>query len=86
MIEMTTTDQTTSDKAATLKKKAEHGLRITVTMEAANEEAMAWALGQGFMFAAERWIGVTVSRKDDPTTRVSCRTTRLRKRNRRKLS
>lgn len=62
------------------KKPPASGLRITVTMEAANDEAMAWALGTGFTLAAERWIGVTVSRKGDPSTRVSCRTTRLRKR------
>lgn len=56
-----------------------HGLRVTVTMEAPNEKMMRWALKQGFMFAREGWIGVTVSHKDEPRTRVSCRTTRLRK-------
>lgn len=60
-------------------QKAKHGLRITLTMEAPNEDMMAWALVQGFKFATEHWMGVTVSRKDDPRTRVSCRTTLLRK-------
>lgn len=61
-------------------KPPKHGLRITITMEAPNQDMMDWAIVQGFKFAAERWMGVTVSRKDDPTTRVSCRTTPLRKR------
>lgn len=56
------------------------GLRVTVTMEAESEEGMAWALTEGFRFARERWIGVSVHHKDEPTTRVSCRTTKLRKR------
>lgn len=60
-------------------KPAKHGLRITVTMDVADEGMFAWALGQGFRFASERWYGVTVSHKDSPRTRVSCRTTKLRK-------
>ena len=62
------------------KEKAPTGLRITVTMEAYSEEAMKWAMAQGFEFARTRWMGVTVHHKDDPTTRASCRTTKLRKR------
>lgn len=60
-------------------KPPKHGLRITVTMEAPTPEMMEWAFAQGFQFAREHWIGVTVSHKDNPQTRVSCRTTRLRK-------
>lgn len=65
--------------ASSLTKPAKHGLRITVTMEAPNEKMMQWAMAQGFQFAREHWIGVAVHHKDDPTTRVSCRTTRRRK-------
>lgn len=65
--------------ASDVAKPAKHGLRITVTMDIPNEDMAAWALGQGFQFASERWYGVTVSRKDNPRARVSCRTTRLRK-------
>lgn len=60
-------------------KPAKHGLRITVTMEAPDEEMMQWAMLQGFQFAREHWIGVTVRHKDNPRARVSCRTVRLRK-------
>lgn len=64
---------------STKRKPAEHGYRITLTMEAPNAKMMRWALAQGFTFAREQWIGVTVSHKDEPRARVSCRTTRLRK-------
>lgn len=57
-----------------------NGLRVTLTMEATSEAGMEWAMAQAFQFARERWMGVTVHHKDDPTTRASCRTTRLRKR------
>jgi len=60
--------------------KASAGLRITVTMEARSEEGMQWALAQGFQLARERWMGVSVHHKDEPSTRVSCRTTKLRER------
>jgi hypothetical protein len=65
---------------STRAKESPSGLRVTVTMEAKSEEMMQWALLQGFTFARERWMGVTVHHKDDPMTRVSCRTTKLRKR------
>lgn len=61
-------------------KKLPKTIRVTVTMESTSEEGFAWALKQGFTFAKERWIGVTVSHKDDPTTMASCRTTHPRKR------
>lgn len=56
------------------------GLRITLTLESRSEAGMEWALAQGIKFARERWMGVTVHHKDDPETRVSCRTTKLRNR------
>lgn len=62
------------------KLKAPVGYRVTVTMEAYSDAGMKWARAQAFKFAREQWIGVTVSHKDEPTTRASCRTTRLRKR------
>lgn len=65
--------------ASDVAKSAKHGLRITITMDAPDEEMFAWVLGQGFRFASERWYGVTVSHKDNPRARVSCRTTKLRK-------
>lgn len=70
--------------AANTEVKKPVTLRITVTMEAQSEEGMQWALAQGFQFARERWIGVTVHHKGEPTTRVSCRTTKLRKRKERR--
>jgi hypothetical protein len=66
--------------APQVKVKAPTGLRITVTMESYSQEGMAWAMAQAFRFATEHWMGVTVSHKDDPTTRASFRTTKLRKR------
>jgi hypothetical protein len=74
------TTRNTETEAVESAPRTPPGLRVTVTMEVSSEEGMAWALGQGFKFAAERWISVTVSRKNDPSTRVSCRTTKLRKR------
>lgn len=64
---------------ASTTKPAKYGYRITLTMQAPNEEMMNWALLQGFKFAQEHWIGVTVSHKENPQARVSCRTTRLKK-------
>lgn len=60
-------------------KPAQHGLRITVTMEVPSEEMMEWALAQALLFARQRWYGVTVSHKDNSLARVSCRTTKMRK-------
>jgi hypothetical protein len=59
-------------------RRAKHGLRITLTMESPTEDGMEWALAQAIKFAKERWYGVTVSHKDNPQIRASCRTTRLR--------
>lgn len=58
---------------------ASRGLRITLTMESTSDKGLEWALAQAVGFARARMMGVTCSHKDDPTTRVSCRTTRLRK-------
>lgn len=55
------------------------GLRITVTIESTSDEGLEWALIHGIGFARARMMGVACYHKDDPTTRVSCRTTRLRK-------
>lgn len=64
---------------ADMRKPPKYGQRITLIMEAPNDESMDWVIAQGFAFARERWIGVTVSHKDEPRARVTCRTTRLRK-------
>lgn len=58
---------------------ASRGLRITVTMESTSDKGLEWALAQAIGFARARMMGVSCSHKDDPSTRVSCRTTRLRK-------
>lgn len=63
-----------------LTSPAPHGLRITLTLESTSDEGMEWALVQAICFARARMMGVAVSHKGDPTTRASCRTTKLRKR------
>lgn len=59
---------------------AARGLRITVTMESTSAAGLEWALAQAIGFARARMMGVSCSHRDDPTTRVSCKTTKLRKR------
>lgn len=61
------------------KLNAAQGWRITMIVEAHSAEMLEWGMEQAFDMGCAMFIQVEVSHKDDPTTRVKVRTTKLRK-------
>lgn len=55
------------------------GRRVTMIVEAHSPEMFEWAMAQAFDMGRQMYIGIELSHKDDKTTRVKVRTTKLRR-------